>query len=256
MISGDNPTTVGAIATEVGLDAGTPRDARELGETPEDLADAVATTTVFGRVSPKQKQAMVRALQAEGHVVAMTGDGVNDALALKDADIGVAMGNGAPATRAAAQLVLLDGQFSRLPNVLAEGRRVIGNIERVASLFISKNTYAFLLILLVSIAGLPYPFAPRHLTLISAVTIGIPAFALKTLQIVVEEIKAGDEFVVHPGIGHQHRCRGGGARGGDFNQRFGGHFEAFLQGRFAPLPCHPAQLVERHFALGSAVTAH
>lgn len=138
----------------------------------------MATTTVFGRVSPKQKQAMVRALQDQGHVVAMTGDGVNDALALKDADIGVAMGNGAPATRAAAQLVLIDGQFSRLPTVLAEGRRVIGNIERVASLFISKNTYAFMLILLVSIAGLPYPFAPRHLTLISAVTIGIPAFAL------------------------------------------------------------------------------
>jgi cation-transporting ATPase E len=178
VISGDNPTTVGAIATEVGLDAGTPVDARTLGERPEDLAEAVATTTVFGRVSPKQKQAMVRALQADGHVVAMTGDGVNDALALKDADIGVAMGNGAPATRAAAQLVLLDGQFSRLPRVLAEGRRVIGNIERVASLFIAKNTYAFLLILLVSIARLPYPFSPRHLTLISAVTIGIPAFAL------------------------------------------------------------------------------
>jgi cation-transporting ATPase E len=178
VISGDNPTTVAAIAAEVGLDAGDPVDARTLGDSAEDLADAVATTTVFGRVSPQQKQAMVRALQDQGHVVAMTGDGVNDALALKDADIGVAMGNGAPATRAAAQLVLLDGQFSRLPTVLAEGRRVIGNIERVASLFISKNTYAFMLILLVSIAGLPYPFAPRHLTLISAVTIGIPAFAL------------------------------------------------------------------------------
>ncbi len=178
VISGDNPTTVGAIATEVGLDAGEPVDARTLGDTAEELAEAVATTNVFGRVSPQQKQAMVRALQDQGHVVAMTGDGVNDALALKDADIGVAMGNGAPATRAAAQLVLLDGQFSRLPTVLAEGRRVIGNIERVASLFISKNTYAFMLILLVSIAGLPYPFAPRHLTLISAVTIGIPAFAL------------------------------------------------------------------------------
>ncbi len=125
VISGDNPTTVGAIATEVGLDVGTPVDARTLGDTAEDLAEAVKTTTVFGRVSPKQKQAMVRALQDDGHVVAMTGDGVNDALALKDADIGVAMGNGAPATRAAAQLVLLDGQFSRLPTVLAEGRRVI-----------------------------------------------------------------------------------------------------------------------------------
>ena len=178
VISGDNPTTVGAIATEVGLDAGTPVDARTLGDTAEDLAAVVGATTVFGRVMPKQKQAMVRALQDAGHVVAMTGDGVNDALALKDADIGVAMGNGAPATKAAAQLVLLDGQFSRLPKVLAEGRRVIGNIERVASLFISKNTYSFMLILLVSIAGLPYPFAPRHLTLISFVTIGLPAFAL------------------------------------------------------------------------------
>jgi cation-transporting ATPase E len=178
VISGDNPTTVGAIATEVGLDVGVPVDARTLGETPEDLAEAVRTTTVFGRVSPKQKQAMVKALQGQGHTVAMTGDGVNDALALKDADIGVAMGNGAPATRAAAQLVLLDGKFSKLPRVLAEGRRVIGNIERVASLFISKNTYAFLLILLVGIARLPYPFSPRNLTLISAVTIGIPAFIL------------------------------------------------------------------------------
>ena len=178
VISGDNPTTVASIATEVGLTVGTPVDARTLGDTAESVADAMRTTVVFGRVSPKQKQAMIRALQADGHTVAMTGDGVNDALALKDADIGVAMGNGAPATRAAAQLVLLDGQFSHLPTVLAEGRRVIGNIERVASLFISKNTYAFMLILLVGVAGLPYPFSPRHLTLISSVTIGIPAFVL------------------------------------------------------------------------------
>ncbi len=178
VISGDNPTTVAAIARAVGLEVGSPIDARTLGEEPEDLADAVAESVVFGRVSPHQKRAMVRALQAQGHTVAMTGDGVNDALALKDADIGVAMGNGAPATRAIAQLVLLDGKFSKLPDVLAEGRRVIGNIERVASLFVSKNTYAFLLVLLVSIAGLPYPFLPRHLTLISSVTIGIPAFVL------------------------------------------------------------------------------
>ncbi|MCB0958061.1 MAG: HAD-IC family P-type ATPase [Acidimicrobiales bacterium] len=178
VISGDSPTTVAAIATEVGLDVGDPIDARALGDEPEDLAEAVRDGVVFGRVSPHQKRAMVRALQAQGRTVAMTGDGVNDALALKDADIGVAMGNGAPATRAAAQLVLLDGRFSSLPAVLGEGRRVIGNIERVASLFVSKNVYSLLLVLLVTVAGLPYPFLPRHLTLISSVTIGIPAFVL------------------------------------------------------------------------------
>jgi cation-transporting ATPase E len=178
IISGDNPATVAAIATDLGLDVGEPIDARTLGEEPEDLAEAVAEHTVFGRVSPHQKRSMVRALQAQGHTVAMTGDGVNDAMALKDADIGVAMGNAAQATKAAAQLVLLDGEFSRMPRVLAEGRRVIGNIERVSSLFVSKNTYSFLLVLLVSIAGLPYPFLPRHLTLISSITIGIPAFFL------------------------------------------------------------------------------
>ncbi|CAN5780328.1 cation-translocating P-type ATPase [soil metagenome] len=178
VISGDNPATVGAIAAKVGLDVGEPVDARTLGDEAEDLREVVEQTTVFGRVSPQQKRAMVRALQANGHTVAMTGDGVNDALALKDADIGVAMGNGAQATRAVAQLVLLDGQFSRLPNVLGEGRRVIGNIERVASLFVSKNAYSLMLVLLVSIAGLPYPFLPRHLTLISFITIGFPAFVL------------------------------------------------------------------------------
>ncbi len=178
VISGDNPTTVAAIAAEVGLEVGEPVDARTLGEDPEDLAEAVATSTVFGRVSPHQKRSMVRALQAQGHTVAMTGDGVNDALALKDADIGVAMGNGAQATRAVAQLVLLDGKFSHLPDVIAEGRRVIANIERVSSLFVSKNVYSLMLVLLVSVAGLPYPFLPRHLTLISAVTIGIPSFVL------------------------------------------------------------------------------
>jgi cation-transporting ATPase E len=178
VISGDNPATVAAIATELGLDVGEAVDARTLGEEPDELLDAVEQHVVFGRVSPHQKRSMVRALQAHGHTVAMTGDGVNDAMALKDADIGVAMGNAAQATKAAAQLVLLDGRFSRMPRVLAEGRRVIGNIERVASLFVSKNTYSFLLVLLVTIVGLPYPFVPRHLTLISSITIGIPAFFL------------------------------------------------------------------------------
>ncbi len=178
VISGDNPTTVAAIARQVGLDAGEPIDARTVSDQPDELQDLVENHTVFGRVSPQQKRAMVKALQANGHTVAMTGDGVNDALALKDADIGVAMGNGAQATRAIAQLVLLDGKFSHLPHVIGEGRRVIGNIERVASLFLTKNAYSFMLVVLVSVAGLPYPFLPRHLTLISAITIGIPSFVL------------------------------------------------------------------------------
>ena len=178
VISGDNAATVGAIAAEVGLEVGEPIDARTIGDTAEELLEVVEQSTVFGRVSPQQKRAMVQALQANGHTVAMTGDGVNDAMALKDADIGVAMGNGAQATKGVAQLVLLDSQFSRLPHVLGEGRRVIGNIERVASLFVTKNAYSLLLALLVTVVGLPYPFLPRHLTLISMVTIGIPAFVL------------------------------------------------------------------------------
>ncbi len=108
----------------------------------------------------------------------MTGDGVNDALALKDADIGIAMGSGAPATRAVAQVVLLDGQFAAMPGVVAEGRRVIANVERVANLFVTKTVYAMLLALAVGIARWPYPFLPRHLTIISSLTIGIPAFFL------------------------------------------------------------------------------
>ncbi|HEY8092924.1 MAG TPA: HAD-IC family P-type ATPase, partial [Acidimicrobiales bacterium] len=179
VISGDNPRTVGAVARRVGLpDVGEPVDARGLPDDPADLAQVVAATTVFGRVTPNQKRAFVTALQDRGHVVAMTGDGVNDALALKDADIGVAMGNGAPATRAVAQLVLLDGRFSVLPHVVAEGRRVIANIERVASLFLIKNVYSAVLAVAVAVAGVPYPFLPRHLTLVSTLTIGIPAFVL------------------------------------------------------------------------------
>lgn len=180
IISGDNPTTVAAIARRVGLDFDDDGfvDARTIGDTPEELREIVEKTTVFGRVSPEQKRALVNALKMNGHVAAMTGDGVNDALALKDADIGVAMNNGAQATKAVAQLVLLDGRFSHLPSVLAEGRRVIGNVERVANLFVAKNVMSLVAIVSAALASLPFPFLPRHLTLVSFATIGVPAFFL------------------------------------------------------------------------------
>ena len=138
----------------------------------------MADATVFGRVSPHQKRAMVHALQSRGHTVAMTGDGVNDVLALKDADCGIAMASGSEASRAVAQLVLLDSSFAALPQVVAEGRRVINNIERVASLFLTKTVYAVLLAALVGIFVLPFPFLPRQLTLVGTVTIGVPATML------------------------------------------------------------------------------
>jgi cation-transporting ATPase E len=153
-------------------------DARELPEDQAALAEVLEQHSVFGRVTPQQKRAMVGALQSKDHVVAMTGDGVNDALALKDADIGVAMGSGAAATRSVAQLVLLDSQFSTMPGVVAEGRRVMANIERSANLFITKTVYATLLAIAVVIAGWQYPYLPRHLTIISTFTIGIPGFFL------------------------------------------------------------------------------
>src|SRR4029077_921167 len=131
VISGDNPRTVAAVAARVGLDdASGGYASRERPDDPEAMAEVLEQHRVFGRVTPQQKRAMVGALQSKGHVVAMTGDGVNDALALKDADIGVAMGSGAAATRAVAQLVLLDSRFATMPGVVAEGRRVIANVER------------------------------------------------------------------------------------------------------------------------------
>jgi len=179
VISGDNPRTVGAVARRVGLpDAGEPIDARELPEDIDELAEILDTHSVFGRVTPQQKRGMVKALQSRGHVVAMTGDGVNDALALKDADIGVAMGSGAAATRAVAQLVLLDSEFSTMPGVVAEGRRVIANIERVSNLFLTKTTYAALLAIFIVVTGWPYLFLPRQSTIVNGLTIGIPAFFL------------------------------------------------------------------------------
>ena len=179
VISGDDPRTVGAIARQLGLpDAEEPVDARTLSEDLDELAGALESHGVFGRVTPQQKRAMVQALQAHGHTVAMTGDGVNDALALKDADIGVAMGSGSDATRAVAQLVLLDSNFDALPPVVAEGRRVLGNIERTSGLYLNKTVYAMLISLATGVAGFVFPFLPRHLTLIGALTIGIPSFFL------------------------------------------------------------------------------
>ncbi|BBY81978.1 cation-translocating P-type ATPase [Mycolicibacterium pulveris] len=187
VISGDNAVSVGAVAESLGLH-GQAIDARELPDEPERLADSLQEYTTFGRVRPDQKRAMVHALQSRGHTVAMTGDGVNDVLALKDADIGVAMGSGSSATRAVAQIVLLDNKFATLPYVVGEGRRVIGNIERVSNLFLTKTVYSVLLAILVGLAGLSsrffgsdpllYPFQPIHVTIAAWFTIGIPAFIL------------------------------------------------------------------------------
>ncbi|MBB1244644.1 HAD-IC family P-type ATPase [Streptomyces durbertensis] len=182
VISGDNALSVGAVARGLDLPgAEHPVDARALPDAerePEALADKVEQNTIFGRVGPQQKRDMVTALQSRGHTVAMTGDGVNDVLALKDADIAVAMGSGSPASRGVAQIVLLNNNFSTLPSVVAEGRRVIGNIERVANLFLTKTVYSALLAIIVVLAQVPYPFLPRHLTLIGSLSIGIPAFFL------------------------------------------------------------------------------
>ncbi|MGJ6122254.1 cation-translocating P-type ATPase [Mycolicibacterium sp. Y3] len=187
VISGDNAVSVGAVAGTLGLHGET-LDARRLPDDPEELASTLDEYTTFGRVRPDQKRAMVHALQSRGHTVAMTGDGVNDVLALKDADIGVAMGSGSSASRAVAQIVLLDNKFATLPYVVGEGRRVIGNIERVSNLFLTKTVYSVLLAALVGLGGLAsklfgsdallYPFQPIHVTIAAWFTIGIPAFIL------------------------------------------------------------------------------
>ncbi|MGW1557490.1 HAD-IC family P-type ATPase [Streptomyces sp. NPDC002144] len=177
VISGDNAVSVGAVAAKLGL-TGTTVDARRLPSEREEMAKALDDGTVFGRVTPQQKREMVGALKSRGHTVAMTGDGVNDVLALKDADIGVSMGSGSEATRAVAQIVLLNNSFATLPSVVAEGRRVIGNITRVATLFLVKTVYSVLLAVMVVCWRVEYPFLPRHLTLLSTLTIGVPAFFL------------------------------------------------------------------------------
>jgi cation-transporting ATPase E len=187
VISGDNAVSVGAVAASLGL-TGETMDARQLPDQADKLAETLEQYTTFGRVRPDQKRAMVHALQSLGHTVAMTGDGVNDVLALKDADIGVAMGSGSSASRAVAQIVLLDNKFATLPYVVGEGRRVIGNIERVSNLFLTKTVYSVLLATMVGLAGLAakifgtypllFPFQPIHVTIAAWFTIGIPAFIL------------------------------------------------------------------------------
>jgi cation-transporting ATPase E len=179
VISGDAPDTVAAVARDVGITPVVTLDASDLPEFEDaEFQRIVAETTVFGRVTPEQKRNIVSAHQDQGKVVAMTGDGVNDVLALKQADMGIAMGSGTGATRAVAQLVLLDDQFASLPDVVGEGRRVVANMERVASLFLTKTVYATLLAVAIGFVGLAFPFLPRHMTLVGMFTIGIPAFVL------------------------------------------------------------------------------
>ena len=179
VISGDNHETVAAIAARAGLEMiGDPVDARDLPTDIDELAEVLDGATVFGRVKPQQKQAMVKALQSSGHVVAMTGDGVNDVLALKDADLGISMGSGSEATKAVADLVLTDNAFSSLPTVVNEGRKVINNVERVSNLFVTKAAYAVLLTFAVGLVDSPFPFLPRQLTLIGTFSIGVPGIFL------------------------------------------------------------------------------
>ncbi|MDR6970808.1 HAD-IC family P-type ATPase [Leifsonia shinshuensis] len=176
VMSGDNPVTVAAIAKELQLDGDT-IDASTL-TTDEALGDALERAAVLGRVSPDQKRTAVRLLQERGRTVAMTGDGVNDAMAVKDSDLGIAMGTGTAATKAVSKVVLLDDRFDRLPDVLSSGRRVIANVERVSNIFLAKTTYGILLALLSAVLLWPFPFLPRQLTLVSSLAIGIPSFFL------------------------------------------------------------------------------
>lgn len=178
IISGDDPRTVAVLAREVGFGQGAAYDARNLPADPLLLEKTMEDHHVFGSVTPAQKRDMVQALKRRGHTVAMTGDGVNDVLALKDADLGIAMDTASPATKAVARLVLLDGRFDRLPAVVAEGRRAISNIERVSMVFLSKTVYITLISLAFALLLLPFPFLPRQLSVLDGLTIGLPAFFL------------------------------------------------------------------------------
>lgn len=182
VFSGDNPRTVAAAAASAGMDVSAGAvDASTLPESGPELVEAARTHAVFGRVSPEQKKNMVLGLREAGHVVAMTGDGINDALALKHADLGIAMGNAAPATKAVSRLVLLDGRFDRLPGVLAEGRKIIANIERVTNLFLTKTAFAILLGLTLGVLCWQFPFLPRQYSTADLLIVGGPAFFLTML---------------------------------------------------------------------------
>jgi len=182
VLSGDHPETVAGVARSVGLDFdGLGFDARELSVNIDELAKALEEHAVFGRVTPEQKKLMISALQKQGHVVAMIGDGVNDALALKQSDLGIAMGSGSAATRAVANLVLLDNRFASLPEIVGEGRRVIANVERLSRLFLTKTTWAMMLAIVFGLTFWEFPFLPRQLSAVDGFTIGIPAFLLALL---------------------------------------------------------------------------
>ncbi|MEQ1735700.1 MAG: HAD-IC family P-type ATPase [Rhodoglobus sp.] len=189
IISGDNPATVAALARGLGV-GDTSVDARTLVDD-DQLRRALAEHSIFGRVTSDQKRAIVRVLQKDGRTVAMTGDGVNDAMAIKDADLGIAMGSGTAASKAVARVVLLDDEFGRLPNVLLYGRQVIANVERVANLFLAKTTYGVIFAIVFAALLWEFPFLPRQLTLVSTLTIGIPAFFLAL---------APNRRIYHPGI--------------------------------------------------------
>jgi len=187
VISGDHPSTVAAIARQSGISifgatgAADAIDGRDLPEDPIALAMIMESNFIFGRVTPEQKRNMVKALQSKGHVVAMTGDGVNDALALKTADLGIAMGSGSAATKAVAQIILLDGRFESLPGVVSEGRKVIANIERIARMFLTKTVWAMLLAVVFGALLWRFPYLPRQLSALDGFTIGLPSFALALL---------------------------------------------------------------------------
>ncbi len=178
VISGDNPAAVSAIAVKAGIQDGERYFDASSAKSDGELMRAATEYTVFGRVTPDQKRIIIRALKKAGHTVAMVGDGVNDVLALKDADCSVAMASGSDAATHVAQLVLLDSDFSAMPKVVAEGRRIINNIQRAASLFLVKTIFSFFMSLITLVAAMPYPFVPIQLSLISSLTIGIPGFFL------------------------------------------------------------------------------